>query len=111
MDDLRLQDLISQVKRELLDYQTAHEGEEGLFEIRTVEIAATVTVKANADGKVSIGVVTVGAYVDGEHVHSVKLVFGVLDDDEEARGTPSPAPKSASRRVVRSGKKFGRRRR
>ena len=64
---------IESVKSELLAYQTKHEGEPSLFELEEVEITASIITRWEAEAKVSVLAVGIGAGGKQEGSHSVRI--------------------------------------
>ena len=113
MHDLSLEEFIYQVKRELLDAQTKHAAEMGYLSLKSVELTATIAVKPGANLGASIKVVSIGAKIEKEQAHQVKLTFDVLDaTPAEAASEKSAVPiapssaSSSSSLVRRGGKKY-----
>jgi hypothetical protein len=97
MEKLSLEEFIYQVKHELLDAQQKHAGEDAYFDLKQVELEASVTATKSADGGISIKVVSVGGSLAKERVHTVKLTFGVppIPSETETGGGPK-RPRSGS---------------
>ncbi len=78
MDKLSLEEFIYQVKRELLEAQKQHEGEQAYLELQRVELEVSVAASRTGSGKVNIYVAELGAEVAKELTHVVKLAFDVV---------------------------------
>ena len=75
---LRLEQLIYQVKNELLEAKRAHKGEDGLFELTSVEMEVKIATKLSGKAKVDVWVLSLGEVGgDRESTHTVKLSFSV----------------------------------
>jgi Trypsin-co-occurring domain 2 len=111
MSSLSLEEFIYQVKRELLEAQGKHEGEQAFLELQKVELEVSLVVSKKANGKVSVYVAEIGSDISTEQVQRVRLAFDVIDLLPDAalqkRGIkPShPTNKSGSKKTVQRGRK------
>ena len=94
---LSLESFIYQVKKELLDAQTKHEGELAYFNLRNVQLEATVTANMGADGGVNLSVVRLGAKTDRAKTHTVRLVFDLIDSNRSESATTTVRSKRKAR--------------
>jgi hypothetical protein len=110
MSSLRLEEFIYQVKQELLDAQTEHEGEAAYLELQKVEIEVSLVVNKTANGKVSVYVAELGSDVSKEQVQKVTLAFNVIDLLSDAapqkKGNKTNNTNKPGRTVKRGGKPF-----
>ncbi len=110
MSSLSLEEFIYQVKRELLEAQEKHEGEQAFLELQKVELEVSLVVSKKANGKVSVYVAEVGTDISTEQVQRVRLAFDVIDllpaAAFEKRGIkPSNATNKSSKKKVQRGRK------
>lgn len=87
---LELQEFINQVKREILETQTANEGDAALFELEKIELEVKVATTYSAEGKGRIAfwvldLGDVGGSYGRENCHTVKLSLKVLKSPPEAQ--------------------------
>ncbi len=84
MDKLSLEEFIYQVKRELLEAQKQHEGEQAYLKLQRVELEVSIAANRTGSGKVNIYVAELGAEVAKELTHVVKLAFDVVPYSAQA---------------------------
>ncbi len=86
---LKLEDLIYQVKSELLEAQQKHAGEKAFLELDTIEMEVKVATTVSGKGTVDVWVLKFGELGGGrENTHTVRLSFKVAK--------PKPLPASTA---------------
>ncbi len=92
VEKLKLEQFIYQVKKELLDAQSKHEGEDALFVIKDVELEISVVVSFSGGGKVNVVVAELGSNLAKEQVHKVKLTLAIAESEKPTTITPVNSP-------------------
>jgi hypothetical protein len=90
---LKLEDLIYQVKTELLEATRAHAGEDALFELSGVEMEVKIATTVSGKGGVNVWVVSGESTATREATHTVTLSFKVAKPVAQ-RPTTEPKPKA-----------------
>jgi len=83
MENLSLQDVISQIKHELLS--ATHSPEYPLFFVDKLEIEVAISIKAEAKGGVNIQVLELGGDVSKEKCNTITITLSPILSREEQR--------------------------